>query len=72
MRLKKIFGEVLSKDINEIGENDNFFLELGGTSLDYMSLIMKIEQEFETRVVFDKNSYSSVKEFYEYLISKEN
>lgn len=72
LRLKKIFGEVLSKDINEIGENDNFFLELGGTSLDYMSLIMKIELEFETRVVFDKNSYSSVKEFYEYLISKEN
>ena len=71
-RLKKVFAEVLNKSVDEIGENSDFFLELGGTSLDYMSLLLKIEQEFETVVSFEKKSFSTVKEFYNYLIIKEN
>ena len=71
-RIKKVFSEVLGTNIKDIGEESDFFLELGGTSLDYMTLLMKLEQEFETRIVFDKKSFSTVKEFYEYLISKGN
>ena len=71
-RIKKVFSEVLSKDIKEIGEESDFFLELGGTSLDYMSLLLKLEQEFETNIAFKEKSFSTVKEFYNYLISKEN
>ena len=71
-RIKKVFSEVLGINIKDIGEESDFFLELGGTSLDYMTLLMKLEQEFETRIVFDKKSFSTVKEFYEYLISKGN
>ena len=61
-----------NKDISEINEESDFFLDLGGTSLDYMSLLMKLEQEFDTHITFDKKSYSTVKEFYNYIISKEN
>ena len=71
-RIKKVFSEVLSKDVKEIGEDSDFFLELGGTSLDYMSLLLKLEQEFETSIAFKEKSFSTVKEFYNYIISKEN
>ena len=71
-RIKKVFSEVLSKDVKEIGDESDFFLELGGTSLDYMSLLLKLEQEFETNFAFKEKSFSTVKEFYNYLISKEN
>ena len=71
-RIKIVFSDVLNKDISEINEESDFFLDLGGTSLDYMSLLMKLEQEFDTHITFDKKSYSTVKEFYNYIISKEN
>ena len=71
-RIKKVFSEILSKDIKEIGDESDFFLELGGTSLDYMSLLLRLEQEFETSITFKEKSFSTVKEFYNYIISKEN
>ena len=71
-RIKKVFGEVLSMDPKDIKEESDFFLELGGTSLDYMSLLMKLEQEFEMHIAFTNKSYSTVKEFYNYIINKEN
>ena len=71
-RIKKVFAEVLGTNPKDIDEESDFFLELGGTSLDYMSLLLKMEQEFETTITFKEKSFSTVKEFYDYLISKEN
>ena len=68
-RLKKVFAEVLGKDIKEINDDSDFFLELGGTSLDYMALLLKIEQEFEIAISFNKKSFSTIKEFYNYLVN---
>ena len=68
-RLKKLFAEILGKDIKEISDDSDFFLDLGGTSLDYMALLLKIEQEFEIVISFDKKSFSTVKEFYNYLVN---
>ena len=70
-RIKMLFSEILGQSIDQIGDDSDFFLELGGTSLDYMSLIMKMEQEFETTIILKERSYSTVKEFYNYIISKE-
>ena len=71
-RIKEVFAEVLEVDPSTIGEEENFFLELGGSSLDYMTLILKMEQEFEIKITLKDTSYSTVKEFYNYIISKEN
>ena len=68
-RIKAVFAEVLGRDINDINDNDDFFLDLGGTSLDYMTLLLKIEQEFEIAISFNKKSFSTVKEFYNYLVN---
>ena len=68
-RLKKVFAEVLGRDIKEINDDSDFFLDLGGTSLDYMALLLKIEQEFEIAISFEKKSFSTIKEFYNYLVN---
>ena len=68
-RIKKVFAEVLNRDIKDIHEDSDFFLDLGGSSLDYMSLLLKIEQEFEIAISFSKKSFSTVKEFYNYLVN---
>ena len=68
-RLKKLFAEVLGKDIKEISDDSDFFLDLGGTSLDYMALLLKIEQEFEIAISFKEKSFSTIKEFYNYLVN---
>ena len=70
-RIKEVFSEVLGKEVSAIGEDEDFFLELGGSSLDYMTLILKMEQEFEIKITLKEASYSTVKEFYNYIISKE-
>lgn len=68
LRIKKVFSEVLGLDISEFNEESDFFLDLGGTSIEYMSLLMKLEQEFEVVISFNKKSFSSVKEFYNYIV----
>ena len=68
-RLKKVYSEVLGLDITQISEDSDFFLDLSGTSLEYMSLILKIEQEFEVSVSFEKKSFTTIKEFYNYLVN---
>ena len=68
-RLKKVFAEILGIDIKEISNDSDFFLDLGGTSLDYMALLLKIEQEFEIAISFEKKSFSTIKEFYNYLVN---
>ncbi len=71
-RITKIFGEVLNKDPSTIDINANFFFDLGGTSLDYMSLLMKLEQEFEMSISLEEEGCSTVNGFYGYIMSKGN
>ena len=71
-RITKVFGEVLNKDPSAIKPNANFFFDLGGTSLDYMTLLMKLEQEFELNISLEEESCSTVNSFYKYIINKGN
>ncbi len=69
-RITKVFGEVLNKDPSTIDSNANFFFDLGGTSLDYMTLLMKLEQEFEMSISLEDEGCSTVNGFYRYITSK--
>lgn len=71
-RITKVFAEVLNKDIKNIDVNANFFFDLGGSSLDYMTLLMKLEQEFEINISLEEESCSTVNSFYKYIINKGN
>ena len=69
-RIIKVFSNVLEKDESSIGVDSNFFFDLKGTSLEYMALLNKLEQEFEISITFEENSYSTVNDFYNYIIRK--
>lgn len=71
-RITKIFGEVLNKDPKTIDINANFFFDLGGTSLDYMTLLPKLEQEFEMNISLEEEGCSTINGFYGYIMSKGN
>lgn len=71
-RIAKVFGEVLNKDPKAIDINANFFFDLGGTSLDYMTLLPKLEQEFEMNISLEEESCSTINGFYGYITSKGN
>ena len=69
-RITNLFSEVLNKNQSTIDVNSNFFFDLGGTSLDYMNLLMRLEQEFEMSVSLKEESCSTVNDFYEYIMNK--
>lgn len=45
-KILELFSEVLLKEKEEIRLNDHFIFDLGGTSLDYFTLLMKLKEEF--------------------------
>lgn len=70
-RVKNIFKEILDIDLSLINYDSHFTFDLGGTSLDYLSLISRLSEEFE--ISFDDcDNYNTVIEFTEYIIRKKN
>ena len=49
-RLKRIIGEVLNVNKDEITEDTTFIDDLGADSLDIFKIIMGIEEEFDIEI----------------------
>ncbi len=69
-KVKEIFALVLEKDVKDISNDAHFIFDLGGSSLDYFSLLIKMKNEFNMEFNFGSESYSTVKEFGNYIIDK--
>ncbi len=64
LAIRKVFAEFCGKDTETITMDDHFIFDLGGTSLDYFSLVMQINEELGIRLVFDKdNSCYTIRQF---------
>ncbi len=48
--VKSIFAEVLGKKIEEINIDSHFIFDLGGTSLDYLTVLVKLEETYDINV----------------------
>lgn len=66
--IKNIFGEVLNIDINTIDIKSHFILDLGGTSLEYLTLLVKLEEFYDMKFNLNNECCYSVLEFADYLI----
>ena len=67
-KMRAIFANALGKEEGEIGDNMNFFFDLGGTSLDYLAMVTVVRNEFN--IAFPANagaSLSTVKEFCNFI-----
>ena len=68
----QVMKEVLP-NVVEIGLNDHFILQLGGSSLDYITLLVKLKEAFDIDFSFVNEQYCyTPKQFSDYIIRKEN
>lgn len=66
-----IFSNVLNKPKEEITVNDHFIFDLGGSSLEYLTLLIELEKKFEINFNFTngENCYT-VYEIFNYIIKR--
>lgn len=70
-KIKEYFAFSLNKSVDEIDINTNFFLDEGGTSLEYFALIAKLQEEFSIDFPTEMgNGLNTVKEIVDYLHKK--
>lgn len=65
-RLKEFFSAALNCPADSISDQSDFFLDCGGTSLDYFGMISAMETEFSIKLPTEQN-LSTVAEFHRYL-----
>lgn len=66
LRIKAFFAAALNCPEESVSDQADFFLDCGGTSLDYFGMISAMETEFLVRIPTDQN-LSTVAEFHRYL-----
>ena len=72
VKMRECFAEVLGKAPDEIGLNDDFFVDLGGTSLDYFMLIDAIKTNFNVDFpIKDDFTLSTLHDLCEFIKSNE-
>lgn len=65
-RLREFFAAALDRSAEDIADDADFFLDLGGTSLDYFGMIAAMETEFSVKISTEQN-LSTVAAFHRYL-----
>ena len=69
--VKKYFAVALDKSVEDIALDADFFLDEGGTSLDYFALISKLQSDFNVNLVAtDENPLHTVRQVSDYLRSR--
>lgn len=64
------FALVLDKKVEEVDCTKHFIFELGGTSLDYCTLLIKLKNEFDIDFDFEQESCSTVEDFCSFIAKK--
>ena len=65
----KVFSEILGIDIKKEDYNKHFIFDLGGSSLDYITLLVKLKAEFDMDFNFGDSSFSNVNDFAKYIMN---
>jgi len=68
--VKQTMSSILSIDINKINDDSHFIFDLGGTSLDYCTLLMELKKKYDVEFDLKEQSFSNAIEFSNYIIKK--
>lgn len=71
-RIRTLFAEVLQKEEEEIGVDDDFFTSLGGNSLDYFTLVGMAKQELGIPLPIERAQELSTVRAIEQYIQRSN
>lgn len=67
-QVRQLFAEVLNKSADVIGDHSDFFLNEGGTSLDYFGLLVKMQDRYGIQFPSDAgNNLNTVSELAAYI-----
>ena len=67
-KVTNIFASALNVNCIEIKKNAHFFYDLGGSSLEYFTMITGVQNEFNVPFpVIDQNSLATVEQICEYI-----
>ena len=67
-----IFKETLDLSLEDIKLESHFVFDLGGTSLDYLTLLSKLNEKFNIEFNSNGENCNTVIEFTNYIISYKN
>ena len=67
--VKKIMADILNKDASVISDNAHFVFDLGGTSLDYCTLLVELKKAFGVDIDLQSQGMSTALEFSNYIVS---
>ncbi|MCH5151854.1 MAG: AMP-binding protein [Clostridiales bacterium] len=67
--VKKIMATILNRDVNDVADNAHFVFDLGGTSLDYCTLLVELKKAYGVEFDLQDNSCATAAEFSNYIIS---
>ena len=67
LRIRAVFAAALNRDEDGIGPNADFFLDLGGTSLDYFAMLTRLRDEFSVEFPLDGTQFNTVARVAAYL-----
>jgi acyl carrier protein len=66
-RITACFAKALCAEAGEIGADQDFFLDLGGTSLDYFALRAELQDELGVSFPMESAQLHTVRQFADYL-----
>ena len=70
-RIREFFAAALNRKTEDVADQADFFLDLGGSSLDYFGMISALENEFSVKIPVEKSAeLSTVAAFHAYLSEK--
>ena len=67
--VKQIMAEILNKSASDIADNAHFVFDLGGTSLDYCTLLVELKKAYGVDFDLQSQSCSTAAEFSNYIVS---
>ena len=70
--VREVFAETLGIEESAIKDDMHFIFDLGGTSLDYCTVLIKLQNKFGVEFSFDKQSCASAREFAQYIMNTQS
>ena len=68
--IRGIFAKVLMTNPEEIGDDDHFMLDLGGSSLDYFGVVGELSEKFGIKFMFEEEDFGYSVSAFEEIVRK--
>ncbi|MCQ2748111.1 MAG: AMP-binding protein [Mycoplasmoidaceae bacterium] len=70
-KVKKIIAIVLNKNLNDLSIDKDIIIDYGATSLDYLTILVQLQNEFGLDIVSNNNNMRSINQMATYIIANE-